>query len=82
LEKPNVLLIISDDQGFCELGSYSDFANPATMGAIKIQEWRKITKTTNVEAPISVCMETAKKLGISESSIRYHLRKGTLKKKF
>jgi DNA-binding CsgD family transcriptional regulator len=26
-------------------------------------------------------LETAKELGISESSIRYHLRKGTLKKK-
>lgn len=36
--KKNVLLILADDQGFCELGAYSDFADPATMGAKRIDE--------------------------------------------
>ncbi len=50
--KPNVLLIISDDEGFCEFGAYSDFALPFNMGAMKIQEWRKTTKTMDFEASI------------------------------
>lgn len=60
-ERPNVLLILSDDQGFAELGAYSDFANPATMGAKRIDEWRKISQVGPVKAPIDVCMAAAKK---------------------
>jgi len=59
--KPNVLLITSDDQGFCELGAYSDFANPDTMAVVNIEKWRKITKITDQSAPIEVCMAAAKK---------------------
>ena len=60
-KQPNVLLLISDDQGFCELGSYLDFADPATMGAKRIDEWRKITECTPEQAPIDVCIEAARK---------------------
>lgn len=59
--KKNVLLILADDQGFCELGAYSDFADPSTMGAKRIDEWRKVTETGPVKAPIEVCMQAAKK---------------------
>lgn len=58
---PNVLLILADDQGFCELGAYSDFADPATMGAKRIDEWRQVTKISPVKAPVEVCMQAAKK---------------------
>lgn len=30
-DRPNVLLIISDDQGYCELGSFLKFADPETL---------------------------------------------------
>lgn len=59
--RPNVLLILSDDQGFCELGAYADFADPATMAAKWIEEWREITEIGPVKAPIEVCMAAAKK---------------------
>lgn len=58
---PNVLLILADDQGFCELGAYSDFADPATMGAKRIDEWREISEIGPVKAPVAVCMAAAKK---------------------
>jgi len=60
-ERPNVLLITSDDQGFCELGAYADFADPATMGAWKIDKIREITEITPNQAPIEVCMAAAAK---------------------
>ena len=58
-ERPNVLLITSDDQGFCELGAYADFADPATMGAWHIDRIRKISDVTTVRAPIEVSMAAA-----------------------
>jgi uncharacterized sulfatase len=60
-EHPNILLIVSDDQGFAELGSYIDFADPDTLGAKRIEEWRQITKCTPEQAPIDVCIKAARK---------------------
>lgn len=59
--QPNVLVIVSDDQGFCELGPFIDFADPDTMGAKRIEEWRTITECTPEQAPIDVCIEAARK---------------------
>jgi uncharacterized sulfatase len=60
-KRPNVLVIVADDQGYCELGPYMDFADPDTMGAKRIDEWKKITECTPEQAPIDVCMEAARK---------------------
>lgn len=38
---PNVLLIISDDQGFSELGSYMDFSDRNTLGAKNLEVLKK-----------------------------------------
>ena len=75
-KSPNVLLIISDDQGFCELGSYADFADPNTMGAKEIEKWRRITKITDHKAPVKVCMEAAAKCmptidGLAKQGLRF-----------
>ncbi len=60
-KRPNILVIVADDQGFCELGPYMDFADPDTLGAKRIDEWRKITESTPEQAPVEVCMEAARK---------------------
>ncbi|MGC9341279.1 MAG: sulfatase-like hydrolase/transferase, partial [Bacteroidales bacterium] len=60
-EKPNILLILSDDQGFCELGAYMDFADPSTLAAWRIDEWKNVTRRTPTIAPIEVCFEAARK---------------------
>lgn len=59
--KPNILVIVSDDQGFCELGAFLDFADPATLGAKRLDDWKKIKECTPEEAPIDVCIEAARK---------------------
>jgi uncharacterized sulfatase len=59
--RPNVLLIISDDQGYCELGAYMDLADRNTLGAKRLEEWKKITECTPEQAPIEVCFEAARK---------------------
>lgn len=59
--RPNILLILSDDQGFCELGAYMDFADRNTLAAKRLEEWKKITECTPEQAPIEVCFEAARK---------------------
>ena len=58
---PNVLLIISDDQGFSELGSYMDFSDRNTLGAKNLEVLKKITEVAFNKAPIEVCFEAARK---------------------
>lgn len=75
-ERPNVLLITSDDQGFCELGAYADFADPATMGAWKIDKIREIKEITSNQAPIEVSMAAAAKCmphvdGLAKQGMRF-----------
>lgn len=75
-KRPNVLLIISDDQGFCELGTYADFADPDTMGAAQIKKWREITEISPDQAPIKVCMAAAAKCmpnidGLAKQGLRF-----------
>jgi uncharacterized sulfatase len=59
--KPNVLIILSDDQGYCELGSFMDIASAETLGAPLAAKYRAIKASTENEAPIEVCFEAARK---------------------
>jgi uncharacterized sulfatase len=59
--QPNILVIISDDQGFAELGAYADFADPLTLQAKNIEELRQISEITEVEVPIEVALAAARK---------------------
>ena len=59
--KPNILIILSDDQGYCELGSYMDIASADTLGAPLAAKYRAIKTSTDNEAPIEVCFEAARK---------------------
>ena len=74
--RPNVLLITSDDQGFCELGAYADFADPETMGSWKIDKIREYTEVTPVRATIEVSMAAAAKCmphvdGLAKKGVRF-----------
>jgi uncharacterized sulfatase len=60
-EKPNILLILSDDQGYCELGSFMDFANPDRLGAKNADQLKQIKTCTPTQAPIDVCFAAARK---------------------
>ena len=60
-KRPNILLILSDDQGYCELGSFMDFADPDSLGAMNPAKLRAIKKCTDERAPIEVCFEPARK---------------------
>ena len=57
----NVLVIVSDDQGFCELGSYMDFASAANLGSHLAAKYQSIKTCSDSEAPIDVCFEAARK---------------------
>ena len=59
--RPNVLIILSDDQGYCELGSFMDIASAETLGAPLAAKYRAIQKSTENAAPIEVCFEAARK---------------------
>lgn len=60
-KRPNIIVIISDDQGIAELGAYADFAHPDKLQARNIDELRQITEITDVEVPIEVALEAARK---------------------
>ena len=57
--RPNILLIISDDQGFGEMGAYADFVDPDTLQAQRMGQLRNITEVTRESAPIAVALEAA-----------------------
>ncbi len=59
--RPNILVIVSDDQGFCELGAYMDFADPDKLGARNPEQLRSIKTLSDQEAPIEVCFEAARR---------------------
>ena len=74
--RPNVLLITSDDQGFCELGAYADFADPDTMAAWRIDKIREYTDVTEVRATIEASMAAAAKCmphvdGLAKKGMRF-----------
>lgn len=58
---PNVLIILSDDQGYCEIGSFTDLASADNLGAPLAAKYRAIKVSTDNEAPIEVCIEAARK---------------------
>ena len=60
-DKPNILIILSDDQGYCELGSTLDIATADNLGAPLAAKYRAIQACTDNEAPIAVCFEAARK---------------------
>ena len=60
-QKRNVLLIISDDQGYSELGAYMDITNSENLGAKNIEKLKNIKLASDTEAPIEVCFEAARK---------------------
>ena len=57
----NVLVIMSDDQGFCELGSYMEYASAANLGSHLAAKYQAIKTCSDKEAPIDVCFEAARK---------------------
>jgi len=59
--RKNVLVILSDDQGFCELGSYIDFAAADNLGSHLAEKYRSIKTSAENQAPIEVCFEAARK---------------------
>jgi uncharacterized sulfatase len=59
--RKNVLVILSDDQGFCEMGSYMDFATADNLGSHLAEKYRSIKTSTESQAPIEVCFEAARK---------------------
>ena len=59
--KPNVLIILSDDQGYCELGSFMDIASADTLGAPLAATYRAIKECTDDKAPVEVCFEAARR---------------------
>ncbi len=59
--RPNVLVILSDDQGFCELGAYMDFASRDNLGNKFSDKHRGIKEATAKAAPVEVCFEAAHK---------------------
>lgn len=61
LDKPNVLIVLSDDQGYCELGSFMDIASAENLGAPLAAKYRAIKASTDNEAPIEVCFAAARK---------------------
>lgn len=60
-ERPNILLILSDDQGFAEVGAYMDFATPDTLGAKNLTKLKQIKESTPTEAPIEVAFAAARR---------------------
>ena len=60
-DKPNILIILSDDQGYCDLGSTLDIATADNLGAPLAAKYRAIQACTDNEAPIAVCFEAARK---------------------
>ncbi|WP_373495975.1 sulfatase-like hydrolase/transferase [Aquiflexum sp.] len=60
-QNKNVVLIISDDQGFTELGAYMDFAHANTLNTPNADYYKSIDRISDLEAPIDVCFEAARK---------------------
>ena len=60
-QENNVLILLSDDQGYCELGSYMDFASATNLGSHLAGKYQAIKTCTDKEAPIGVCFEAARK---------------------
>lgn len=59
----NVVVFLSDDQGYAELGSYLEMENVTreNLGADDADKYRAITKTGKTQAPVEVCIEAARK---------------------
>jgi len=75
-EKPNVLIILSDDQGYCELGSFMEFASATNLGSHLAEKYRAIKTCTEKEAPIEVCFEAARNCmpnidGLAKQGVRF-----------
>jgi uncharacterized sulfatase len=60
-KRPNILIIISDDQGHCELGSYMAIASAENLGSPNAAAYRDVKECTAKKAPIDVCFEAARK---------------------
>lgn len=61
-ERPrNVLILLSDDQGYCELGSFMEFATVQNLGSEHAQKYRDIKTTTDTKATIETCFAAARK---------------------
>ena len=59
--RKNVLMILSDDQGHCELGSYMEHVAADKLGAPNADVFRAITACSAKKAPIDVCFKAAQK---------------------
>ena len=57
----NVLIILSDDQGYAGFNSYLDNVTPENLGSVHADSYRSITKTSSTKAPIGVCIDAARK---------------------
>ncbi len=59
--RPNVIIILADDQGHCELGAYLDRATEENLGSPNAAQYRAIQSCTEKKAPVAVCFEAARK---------------------
>jgi len=59
--RKNVLLIISDDQGYCELGSFLKFADPDTLQPKGKDILKGMLKTKGGREAVQVCFDAVKK---------------------
>lgn len=59
--RPNILLILADDQGYCELGAFMDFARADNLGSPLAAKYLAIKTCTAKEAPLDVCFEAARR---------------------
>lgn len=57
----NVLLIISDDQGYCELGSFLDVADPENLAIQQQEKLEELRKTEEGRHLISTCFDATRK---------------------
>ena len=60
-KRKNVLLFISDDQGYCELGSFLKFADPDTLQPKGKDILKGMLKTKGGREAVQVCFDAVKK---------------------
>ena len=74
--RPNVLLILSDDQGYCELGSFLKFADPDTLQPQKKEQLVEMLQTAEGRDAVQACYDAVRKAttnldAIAEKGVRF-----------
>ncbi len=74
--KPNILLILSDDQGYCELGSFLKFAEPDNLQPLRKDVLSEMLASNGGREAVQVCFDAVKKAtpnldGIAGQGMRF-----------